>query len=265
MGFYWENHKKKFDGKRLAWFGDKPNEDFWSVYWRKKISKIYYENLKSVKLNESPIGKILSTELDIGNRVIEAGCGSGTWVAILSNHGYDVLGIDFSKDLIEYVHLINPAINVNLGDALDIKSEDNYFDAYLSFGVIEHRLGGPEPFLKEASRVVKPGGKIILTVPCVGSLRLLKAKLGMYEDNIEDKIFFQYGFQKSEIISLLDRYNFLVTKYLYIDLDRLWIEEVKIYRKFAGYNRLRNFQKFLANLLKGIDGHMILLVGEKLT
>ncbi|MDO8658195.1 MAG: methyltransferase domain-containing protein, partial [Candidatus Levybacteria bacterium] len=48
--------------------------------------------------------------------------------------------------------------------ALDIPYKESTFDYHLSFEVLEH-VENPNKFFKEASRVVKKGGYIILSVP----------------------------------------------------------------------------------------------------
>ena len=63
------------------------------------------------------------------------------------------------------------ALRIEFGDILDIPYPDGYFDAYISMGVVEHFEGGPLPPLKEAHRVLKPGGLIFVSTPTVNVLR----------------------------------------------------------------------------------------------
>lgn len=264
MTYYWENHKKRYHNGRLAWYGDDATDAFWSQYWQKRITASYYENLMKVKIESTFIGKTIQKELSTNDKIIEAGCGAGHWVSILNHHGFnDVLGIDYSIDLVKRIKEINPGLNIEYGDALNIQMTDDQVDAYLSFGVIEHRSKGPEPFLKEAYRIIRPGGKVIITVPCVGLLRKLKAKLGMYKDSSNNLPFFQYGFQKQELHDILVTIGFEIINSRYLNLDRLWLEELILYRKMARFNRIRNIQKYFSHLLEGIDGHMILIVAKK--
>ena len=43
---------------------------------------------------------------------------------------------------------------------------DDTFDAYLSLGVIEHNVDGPQNAISEAFRVIKPGGHFFVSTPC---------------------------------------------------------------------------------------------------
>jgi ubiquinone/menaquinone biosynthesis C-methylase UbiE len=63
--------------------------------------------------------------------------------------------VDFTKfDNVEFVKMTVPTLNF----------EDNTFDFVFSFQVIEH-IQNDKEYLKEISRVLKPGGKFICTTP----------------------------------------------------------------------------------------------------
>ena len=84
---------------------------------------------------------------------------------------------------------------------MQIDSPDNQYDAYISIGVVEHRIDGPEPFLVEANRVLKPGGIAFISVPYVNPLRRFKSLLGCYKHQVTEKeIFYQYAFQKKRVL-----------------------------------------------------------------
>ena len=136
---------------------------------------------------------------------LEAGCGAGYWVAALRHHGFMIEGIEYARDLVDLVHAANPELPVREGNALHIDCPDNHYDTYLSIGVVEHRLEGPEPFLSEAYRVLKPGGKILISVPFFGPVRKLKSRLLMYDRKPPDLPFFQYGFTGEECTNYLQK------------------------------------------------------------
>lgn len=120
-------------------------------------------------------------------RILEAGCGDGKYVFYLERSGYEVYGIDFVKEVIERDKRIseksgigNPA-RFGVMDVCKLQFPDNYFDGYISMGVIEH-FQDPRLPLKEAYRVLRPGGVAFITVPNKLSpnhiTRFLSAKLG---------------------------------------------------------------------------------------
>jgi SAM-dependent methyltransferase len=103
-------------------------------------------------------------------RVIEAGSGLGRVSFYLEKMGIDIIGVDFSKkDLCQCrafarTNDFTPENFVH-GDILDLPFDDNSCTGYLSFGVVEHFIEGPQKALKEAFRVLKPGGILVLTTP----------------------------------------------------------------------------------------------------
>lgn len=249
--------------KRLFWYGKPAEPGYWHNYFASNITASYYEGARALNLQEHELGRVLIQELDRDGQYLEAGCGLGYWVAALRQQGFDVVGIDYSESLVAEIRQIEPNLPVRFGNALAIDYPDETFDGYLSFGVVEHRLEGPEPFLKEAYRVVKPGGKLILTVPGFGPLRRLKARLGAYRDDVQGYEFFQYGFTKTELLSLVEQAGFRPTLAKYIYLDRLLQEEIPGYRRITHYSHLRPIRRMILAPFSGLDGHMLLVVGQK--
>jgi ubiquinone/menaquinone biosynthesis C-methylase UbiE len=99
----------------------------------------------------------------INGHVLEIGTGSGLGVEILSSHCDKLLTLDkFNCDFdfkkfnnVEFRQMEIPPLS---GVA------DNLFDYVISFQVIEH-IEDDKNYCKEIQRVLKPGGKFILTTP----------------------------------------------------------------------------------------------------
>jgi SAM-dependent methyltransferase len=90
-----------------------------------------------------------------------------------------------------------------------LETGDNFYDGYISLGVVEHREAGPEPFLAEAYRVLKPGGYALITVPYINPFRQLKSRLGFYgQTKHPDAIFYQYAYHKTELRNFLEKAGF---------------------------------------------------------
>lgn len=97
--------------------------------------------------------------------VLEIGCGFGRGVALIAPHAKSFTGIDKNTTLIgklsqAYPHyrflsmIIPPLTGLN----------DNAFDLVVTFQVIEH-IEDDHFFLKEIQRVLRKGGKAIITTP----------------------------------------------------------------------------------------------------
>jgi len=140
------------------------------------------ELLKNMKINEGkeikdwlhlpihmPFIKRELKDLDKNAKVLEAGCGFGQWVFWMAEQGYQAMGIDLSPKAIrtakDYAKK-NKIKNCEFieGDVRKMPIKDNYFDIIYSFGLIEH-FHNTEIILNEFKRVLKPGGKIFLSVP----------------------------------------------------------------------------------------------------
>ena len=93
-------------------------------------------------------------------RVLDAG--SETYSAILpwlANYGYTNL---VGNNLVFERPLKLGPITFEHGDITKMRFEDNSFDAITSMSVIEHNVPVSE-FLKEAARVLKPGGVLVIS------------------------------------------------------------------------------------------------------
>lgn len=110
-----------------------------------------------------------------GESILEAGCGPGTWVIYLRDNGFDVQGIEHDQRVISRIKKELPNLPVQSGDISLLPFQDSSLGAYISLGVIEHFEDGVERPLKEAFRVLRPGGILILTVPFNNIFRKLVA------------------------------------------------------------------------------------------
>ena len=102
-----------------------------------------------------------------GKKVLEIGFGQGTDLIQFSLAGAQCFGIDISERHLTLAkknfELRGLEASLILQDASHIHFESNMFDLVYSFGVLHHTPDIQKCFL-EAYRVLKPGGKFIITV-----------------------------------------------------------------------------------------------------
>lgn len=102
-----------------------------------------------------------------GKTVLNAGCGSGDYIAEAFLKDNRVAGIDISlNDLKRAMKYYHAPIQGDMDNGLPLKSEA--FDMVITSEVIEHVVD-TDLFLYEINRVLKKGGVLVLTTPNVNT------------------------------------------------------------------------------------------------
>jgi ubiquinone/menaquinone biosynthesis C-methylase UbiE len=104
------------------------------------------------------------TGLKPGARVIDLGCGSGTFTALLARAGYDCVGLDISAKLLEVGRRKHPQIEFVAGDIEHLPFPGESFDGALLSGVVHH-FPDPSPCAKETFRLLRPRGRFLAFDP----------------------------------------------------------------------------------------------------
>ncbi len=99
-------------------------------------------------------------------RLLDVGCGPGRLLQELREQGWDVQGVDFSSTAVSRAQRVG--LNVRQGDLLTVGFDDNCFDVVLFSHSLEH-VFDPVATLREARRILKPGGRLLLFLPNAGS------------------------------------------------------------------------------------------------
>ncbi|MBI4590969.1 MAG: class I SAM-dependent methyltransferase [Candidatus Rokubacteria bacterium] len=95
-------------------------------------------------------------------RVVEIGCGSGTFLPAAAEFG-DVVGVEATTEFLEVARRRGfTVLRGSLPDQLPLEADS--CDAALLFDVLEH-LGDDRAALRAVRRILKPGGLLVCTVP----------------------------------------------------------------------------------------------------
>ena len=142
--------------------------------------------------------------IEAGDRVLDVGCGTGFATEGLLQHTDDVWGLDQSAHQLEKAFAKfgkRDRVKFHRGDAERLPFADDSFDAYWSSGSIEY---WPDPVaaLREARRVTKPGGPVLVVGPDYPRTtlfsRLADAIMLFYDEAEADRMFAEAGFETFE-------------------------------------------------------------------
>ncbi|HZR31474.1 MAG TPA: methyltransferase domain-containing protein [Terriglobales bacterium] len=115
-------------------------------------------NVFSERSNHRLISKCLElAKLRPPGRVADLGCGSGVFSAILSENGFDCLGLDISYGLVALGQRLRPNIRFLTADIEALPLPSCSLDGVMLSGVVHH-LPDPRACAREVFRVLKPGG-----------------------------------------------------------------------------------------------------------
>ncbi len=120
------------------------------------------------------------TDVQDRGRMLDIGSGTGALAFSLAERKPQahVLGIDPSKEYVEYAKSKNPfpnRVRFETGDAQQLRAADASFDASLSLLVFNF-IPDPLKALKEVRRVTKPGGRVSASVWDYGDgMKMLRA------------------------------------------------------------------------------------------
>lgn len=99
-----------------------------------------------------------------GKRVLDAGCGAGAHAAALLRRGAQVIGLDSSAGLLRIARArLGDAATLDLADLADpLPLPDGQVDAVLA-ALVMHYLEDWGPTLREFHRVLRPGGRFVMS------------------------------------------------------------------------------------------------------
>jgi len=120
-------------------------------------------------------------EVPAPRAILEIGCGDGFFSSQLANRDCNVTGIDLSAEGIAKAKRRVPSGVFREHDlANPLPFADASFDAIWCSEVLEH-LFAPLSVLEEAFRVLRPGGRMLITVPYHGLLKNLGIALFAFD------------------------------------------------------------------------------------
>jgi O-antigen chain-terminating methyltransferase len=99
-------------------------------------------------------------------KAVDLGCGRGEWLELITGLGFDAVGVDLDKGMLEACHELG--LKVEKGDALSFLAvlPDESQSIVSAFHVVEHvTFEQLQTLVSQALRVLKPGGLLIMETP----------------------------------------------------------------------------------------------------
>ncbi len=203
-------------------------------------------------------------------RILDVGCGLGTYVKKLRAFSEDVYGVDIDAEKVAQAK--QELEHIFLAPAEELPFPDAYFDVVLLHEVLEH-VDNDRRALREAYRVAKVGGRLVIFVPnrlypfethgvyWRGEYHFGNIPLVNYlPDAIRDRLCPHVRtYTRRSLLQLLDRlaYRLVVHRQIYPGYDNIAWSHPALARA------LRNVTYALENTPLRVFGLSHLLVAEK--
>jgi ubiquinone/menaquinone biosynthesis C-methylase UbiE len=94
--------------------------------------------------------------------ILEVGCGTGHWLARMKDAGHDVCGLDLSLGMLQQARAKDGASHLVQGTASMLPLCSQSFDLVFCVNAIHH-FDRPRDFVREARRLIRPGGALAVT------------------------------------------------------------------------------------------------------
>lgn len=180
------------------------------------------EFITSMKYIHSFLGE------DKSKKILDVGAGTGRYSVALAEEGYDVTAVELVKYNLGILKKKNSSVKAYQGNALKLsRFKDEEFDLVLVFGPMYHLYSFEDKVkaLKEAKRVTKPGG-VILVAYCMNEYSVLT--YGFKENHIKECV---------EKKQLTEEFRVIPTPEGLYDYVRL--EDINAYNEAAGLERIK--------------------------
>lgn len=136
-------------------------EEFADRY-RELDSSIYHSCFAYSRWRLNALLRRYLPERGDGLRLLDVGCGTGHHMAILSERGFEVAGVDGSEEMIAHARAKNPGAGIEVADVDSLPFPDSSFDFVLCVEVLRY-LPDFTRCVNEIARVLKPGGVCLIT------------------------------------------------------------------------------------------------------
>lgn len=128
-----------------------------------KLAKRYESYAEEKRKLSKPIMKRLSRYIKSGNEFLDIGCAVGLHMKLFEELGFNVTGIDVSKEMADFAKKRNPKAKIIIGDFMKLKIKKEY-DGILAQAFIHlYPKGKVEKVLEKMYSILNEGGVLFIT------------------------------------------------------------------------------------------------------
>jgi SAM-dependent methyltransferase len=140
-----------------------------------------------------------------GDRVLDVGCGTGEFTAALGQAGARAIGVEVAEAALERARARHHGIDFRLVP-IDgpLPFEDNSFELVWAGEVIEH-VADTARWLSEVRRVLVPGGRLLISTPSHGRLRVAVGGVERFSEPLGDHL---HLYTRRSLETLLHEFGF---------------------------------------------------------
>jgi len=251
---------------KLAMFMRTADSNFWEEHWGNLSDEQLRHVLRPTRRVSPMVGQLLKL-LPKDGPILEAGCGTRIYVRRLTNRGYSTIGLDFATETLKRSLDVCPELTLVAGDVFQLPFSDDSLSGYVSLGVVEHFPGGPGEILKEAVRVLRPGGVACVSVPYTNPMRDKMETVSEETAKRIGLVFYQYYFTQRDFEAELRASGLHPTgKFIGGNVYSGLRARSASFRKVARMMPLKPYWQRALEMIPGLPVracHMMCLVAEK--
>jgi 2-polyprenyl-3-methyl-5-hydroxy-6-metoxy-1,4-benzoquinol methylase len=160
----YKNYFTHQDARGKPGFAIRFREFLYAIY---RMASAFPANFTGLQASKNRLKHMYLDDQTPG-KLLDVGCGDGQFLALMQSKGWTVDGVDFDSRAIENAK-VRYGLELKKGELQEISFPKDTFTAVTLKHVIEH-VPEPVALLVEVRRILKPGGRLVITTPNAESL-----------------------------------------------------------------------------------------------